>query len=243
MLVQGSIVNAIVIICGSLLGMLIKGKLPERFKEIITQALGLSVIILGLSGSLSSIFRVASDGTLESKDIMLMIICLVLGSIIGEAIDIELKLNRFADFIQKKFSGLGGNFSEGFVTATLLFCVGALAIVGSLEEGLTGNADKLYAKSMLDGTSSFIFSTTMGIGVLFAAIPVLLYQGSITLLAGFLKPLLTPDVISQMSLVGNILILGIGLNILKIRSIKVANMLPAIFLPIVYYLISILFHF
>lgn len=241
--VQGSVVNAIVIIGGALLGMLIKGKLSERFKAIITQALGLSVIVLGLSGSLSAIFRVASDGTLESKDIMLMIICLVVGSIIGEAIDIEQKLNRFANFIQKKFSGLGGDFSEGFVTATLLFCVGALAIVGSLEEGLTGNADKLYAKSMLDGTSSFIFSTTMGIGVLFAAIPVLLYQGSITLLAGFLKPLLTPEVISQMSLVGNILILGIGLNILEIRTIKVANMLPAIFLPIVYYLLRIFFHF
>lgn len=241
--VQGSIVNAIVIIGGSLIGMLVKGKLSERFKIIITQALGLSVVVLGLSGALSAIFRVAPDGTLQSKDIMLMIICLVLGSIIGEALDIEQKLNRFANYIQKKFSALGGNFSQGFVTATLLFCVGALAIVGSLEEGLTGNADKLYAKSMLDGTSSLIFSTTMGIGVLFAAIPVLLYQGSITLLAGFLKPLLTPDVISQMSLVGNILILGISLNILEIRTIKVANMLPAIFLPIVYYLLRIFFHF
>ncbi len=242
--VQGSVVNAVVIIGGALLGMLIKGKLSERFKTIIMQALGLSVIIIGLSGTLSAIFRVASDGsgTLESKDIMVMIICLVLGAIIGEAIDIEQKLNRFAEFIQKKLPGSGGNFASGFVTATLLFCVGAMAIVGSLEEGLNGNADTLYAKSMLDCISAFIFSATMGIGVLFSAIPVLLYQGSITLLAGILKPLLTTEVISQMSLVGNILILGIGLNILEIRIIKVANMLPAIFLPIVYYLIRILFH-
>ena len=115
-----------------------------------------------------------------------------------------------------------------------------MAIVGSLEEGLTGNADTLYAKSILDNTSSIIFSATLGIGVLFSSVPVLLYQGSITLLAGILKPLLTPDVINQMSLVGNILILGIGLNILKIRTIKVGNMLPAVFLPIIYYLIRIL---
>ncbi len=242
MLVQGSVVNAVVIIVGALLGMLIKGKLSERFKAIIMQALGLSVIIIGLSGTLSAIFRVASDGTLENKDIMVMIIYLVAGSIIGEAIDIEQKLNRFAELIQKKLPGSGGNFSVGFVTATLLFCVGAMAIVGSLEEGLTGNADTLYAKSILDCTSSIIFSATMGIGVLFSAVPVLLYQGSITLLAGSLKPLLTPEVISQMSLVGNILILGIGLNILEIRSIKVANMLPAVFLPMLYYLIQILFH-
>lgn len=242
MLVQGSVANAAVIIGGALLGMLIKGKLSERFKTIIMQALGLSVIIIGLSGTLSAIFRVASDGKLENKDIMVMIICLVVGSIIGEAINIEQKLNRFAEFIQKKLPGSGGNFSVGFVTATLLFCVGAMAIVGSLEEGLTGNADTLYAKSILDCISSIIFSATLGIGVLFSAIPVLLYQGSITLLAGSLKPLLTPEVISQMSLVGNILILGIGLNILEIRSIKVANMLPAVFLPILYYLIRILFH-
>jgi len=239
--VQGSVVNAVVIIGGALLGMLIKGRLSERFKTIIMQALGLAVVIIGLSGTLSAIFRVASDGTLESKDIMVMIICLVVGSIIGEAINIEQKLNKFAEFIQKKLPGSGGNFSTGFVTATLLFCVGAMAIVGSLEEGLNGNADTLYAKSMLDCTSAFIFSATMGIGVLFSAVPVLLYQGSITLLSGFLKPFLTPEVISQMSLVGNILILGIGLDMLEIRKIKVANMLPAVFLPIAYYLIRMLF--
>ncbi|HHV28191.1 DUF554 domain-containing protein [Acetivibrio mesophilus] len=240
MLAQGSVVNAVVIIAGALLGMIIKGKLSERFKVIIMQALGLSVIIIGLSGTLSAIFRVSSDGTLENKDIMIMIIFLVVGSIIGEAINIEQKLNRFAEFIQKKIPGSGGNFSVGFVTATLLFCVGAMAIVGSLEEGLTGNADTLYAKSILDCISSFIFSATMGVGVLFSAIPVLLYQGSITLFAGALKPMLTPEVISQMSLVGNVLILGIGLNLLEIRSIKVANMLPAVFLPILYYLIRFL---
>lgn len=240
MIAQGSVVNAVAIMAGALLGMLIKGKLSERFKTIIMQALGLSVIIIGLSGTLSAVFRVSSDGTLESNDIMIMIIFLVLGSIIGEAINIEQKLNRFADFVQKKLPSSEGNFSVGFVTATLLFCVGAMAVVGSLDEGLTGNTDTLYAKSILDGTSSIIFSATLGIGVIFSAVPVLLYQGSITLLAETLKPLLTPEVISQMSLVGNILILGIGLNILEIRTIKVANMLPSVFLPIIYYLIRIL---
>lgn len=240
MMPKGSIVNAVAVIAGTMLGILIKGKLSEKFKTTIMQALGLAVIIIGLSGTLSAIFKVASNGTLENNNIMTMIIFLVLGSIIGEAIDIEEKLNRFANFAQKKLPGSEGNFSVGFVTATLLFCVGAMAIVGSLEEGLTGNADTLYAKSILDGTSSIIFSATLGIGVLFSSVPLLLYQGSITLLAGILKPLLTPDVINQMSLVGNILILGIGLNILKIRTIKVGNMLPAVFLPIIYYLIRIL---
>lgn len=235
--VQGSIVNAVGIIAGALLGMIIKDRLAERFKAIIMQALGLSVVIIGLSGTLSAIFRVSSDGTLESKDIMIMIIFLVVGAIIGEAIKIEENLNRFASLIQKKLPGSGGNFSVGFVSATLLFCVGAMAIVGSLEEGLTGNAGTLYAKSILDSISSIIFSATMGIGVLFSAIAVLIYQGSLTLLAEFLEPMLTPEVISQMSLVGNVLILGIGINLLEIRKIKVANMLPAVFLPIVYYLI------
>lgn len=240
--VQGSVVNAAVIIGSALLGMIIKGKLSERFKTIIMQALGLSVIIIGLSGTLSEVFSVAADGKLESNNIIIMIIFLVVGSILGEAIGIEEKLNRFAEFVQKKLPGSGGNFSEGFVTATLMFCVGAMAIVGSLQEGLTGNAGTLYAKSILDCISGFIFSATMGAGVLFAAIPVFVYQGSITLLAGFLKPLLTPEVISQMSLVGNVLIFGIGLNILEIRIIKVANMLPAIFLPITYFLIRMLLH-
>lgn len=235
--VQGSIVNAVGIIGGALLGMIIKGRLSERFKAIIMQALGLSVVIIGLSGTLSAIFRVSSDGTLESKDIMIMIIYLVVGAIIGEAIKIEENLNRFADFIQKKLPGSGGNFSVGFVSATLLFCVGAMAIVGSLEEGLTGNAGTIYAKSILDSISSIILGATMGTGVLFSSIAVLVYQGSITLLAEVLEPLLTPEVISQMSLVGNVLILGIGINLLEIRKIKVANMLPAVFFPIAYDLI------
>lgn len=240
MLAQGSVVNAVAVIGGALVGMIVKGKLSERFKSIVMQALGLSVFIIGLSGTLSAIFKVSSDGTLESRDIMEMIIFLVVGSLIGEAINIEKRLNRLAELIQNKLPSSGGNFSVGFVTATLLFCVGAMAIVGSLEEGLTGNADTLYAKSILDCISSIIFSSTMGIGVLFSAIPVLVYQGSITLLAEFLEPMLTTEVISQMSLVGNVLILGIGLNLLEIRSIKVANMLPAVFLPIIYYLIGIL---
>ncbi|HPX91620.1 MAG TPA: DUF554 domain-containing protein, partial [Spirochaetota bacterium] len=128
------------------------------------------------------------------------------------------------------------SFSEGFVTASLLFCVGAMAIVGSLEDGLTGERGTLYAKSILDGISSVIISSTLGIGVAFAAIPILLYQGAITLLAGSIRQWLTPDVISQTSLVGSILILAIGINLLEIKKINVANLLPAIFVPFFYYL-------
>jgi len=237
MLAQGSIVNACAIIGGALVGMIIKGRLSERFGTIIKQALGLSTVFICLSGTLSSIFKVSNDGKIESNHIMPMIIFLVIGSVIGEAINIEEKLNRLAEFIQKKIPGSGSNFSTGFVSATLLFCVGAMAIVGSLEEGLTGNANTLYAKSILDCISSIVFSATMGIGVLFSSVAVFLYQGSITLLAEFIEPMLTAEVINQMSLVGNVLIFGIGINLLEIRSIKVANMLPAVLMPIVYYLI------
>lgn len=242
MIIQGSIINAGLIILGSLLGIIIKDKLKDRFKTIIMQSLGLAVIIIGLSGTLSSVFSISKSGKVETNFIMLMIICLVLGSILGEAIGIEQKLNSIANKIQNKFPSKLGNFSEGFVTATLLFCVGAMSIVGSLEEGLNGNANTLYAKSILDCISSFIFSATLGVGVFFASIPVLLYQGTITILAEYLKPLLTAEVISQMSLIGNVLILGIGINILEIKNIKVANMLPAIFLPIVYYIIKSFLH-
>jgi uncharacterized membrane protein YqgA involved in biofilm formation len=141
-------------------------------------------------------------------------------------------------FQSKVSKGGGGNFAQGFVTASLLFCVGAMAIVGSLEDGLTGDAGTLLAKSILDGVSAVIFAATMGIGVVFSAIPVFIYQGAITLLAGFIKPFLTDMVISQTSLVGSILIIGIGFNMLELKKFKVGNMLPAIFIPIIYYILT-----
>jgi len=237
----GTIVNACAIIAGGLAGIFIKKALPERYKSIIMQAIGLSVLFIGISGTLQGIFTVVDSGGLDSRYIMTMIFSLVIGGVIGELINIESKLEQLGDWFQNRFFSNGGNFAEGFVTASLVYCVGAMAIVGSLEDGLSGNPKTLFAKAILDGVSAVVFAATMGYGVPFSAIPVILYQGLITLAAGFIKPWLTDAVISQMSLVGSVLIFAIGLSMLDIKKIKAGNMLPAIFLPIVYYLVTGLF--
>jgi len=233
----GTIVNAAAIIAGGVAGSLARNGLPERFKNTVMQAIGLSVLIIGASGTLREVFRVNSNGGLESQYIMTMIISLVIGGLTGELLNIEQKLDKMGAWFQQKLARGESRFAEGFVTASLVYCVGAMAIVGALEDGLTGNAGTLFAKSILDGVTAVIFSATLGIGVAFSFLPVLVYQGSITLLAGIIKPLLTDVVISQMSLVGSVLIMGIGINILDIKKMKVGNLLPAILVPFVYHLI------
>ena len=237
----GTIVNAVAIVTGGVSGSLLRSGLPERFRETVMQALGLSIVMIGLSGALQGIYKVNTGSKLDREYIMLMIFSLVAGAIIGELMNIEDKLEKFGAWIQNRYLKNSGNFAEGFVTASLVFCVGAMAIVGSLEDGLTGNTGTLFAKSVLDGVISIIFAATLGIGVAFSAIPVFIYQGTITLLAGFIKPWLTEIVISQTSLVGSILIIAIGLNTLEMKRIKVGNLLPAIFVPFIYYIITVIF--
>ncbi|PKL19140.1 MAG: DUF554 domain-containing protein [Spirochaetae bacterium HGW-Spirochaetae-5] len=234
----GTVVNAAAIIAGGVAGALLRSGLPERFRDTIMQALGLSIVMIGLSGALQGIYVITASGKLSREYIMLMIFSLVGGAIIGELLNIEDKLEKLGIWIQKKYLKNSGNFAEGFVTASLVFCVGAMAIVGSLEDGLAGDTGTLFAKAVLDGVISVIFAATLGIGVAFSAIPVFLYQGLITLTAGFIKPWLTESVISQTSLVGSILIIAIGINVLELKRIKVGNLLPAVFIPFVYYLIT-----
>lgn len=234
----GTIVNTIAVIAGGIIGLFIKGGLPQRFKNIIMEAIGLSVLIIGSSGALQGIYKVIEGERLDRQFIMTMIFSLVIGGIIGELLGIEAGLEKMGLWLQNKFAKSEGNFAAGFINASLIFCVGAMAIVGSLEDGLTGNPGTLFAKSILDGISSVVFAATLGAGVVFSAFSVLIYQGVITLLSGLIKPLLTDVVITQMSLVGSVLILGIGISMLGIKKIKVGNMLPAIFIPFVYYLIS-----
>lgn len=235
----GTVVNAAAIIAGGIAGTFIKNGLSQRFKSIVMQAIGLSVLIIGISGALQGLYKVVKVDRLDRLYIMTMILSLVIGSIAGELLDIEARLDRLGKWFQCIVAKGEGTFAEGFVTSSLIYCVGAMAIVGSLEDGLTGNTSTLFAKAMLDGVSAVVFAATLGIGVAFSSLPVFIYQGSITLLAVFIKPWLTDTVISQMSLVGSVLILGIGLNLLDIRKIKVGNMLPAIFIPLIYYLITI----
>jgi uncharacterized protein len=222
----GTIVNCLAIIAGSLVGLLFKNGIPDRYNQTVMQAVGLAVLLVGLKTAI------------VSDDLLVIIISLAMGALLGEWIGIEDRLERLGNFLEKKFSKGSGGFAQGFVTASLIYCVGSMAIVGSLESGLSGNHATLFAKSCLDGIVSIILSSSLGLGVLFSAVPVLLYQGSITLLASVLKPLLVPAVIAQMSGVGGLLILGIGMNMLREKKIKVGNMLPAIFIPLVWYVIQ-----
>lgn len=234
----GTIVNAGAIIAGGVAGTLLKSGIPEKYKKIVMQGIGLSVLFIGVSGTIKEMTTIVDGNKLDRQFIMEMIFSLVIGGLIGEFFKIETRLENIGVWFQSKIPSKGGSFSDGFVTASLVYCVGAMAIMGALEDGLMGNTTTLFAKSILDGVSAVIFAATLGIGVAFSAIPVFIYQGSITLLAGVVKPLLTPVVISQMSLVGGILIFAIGINLLEIKKINVGNLLPAVFIPVIYYLLN-----
>ena len=234
----GTIVNTATVIAGGIAGTILKNGIPEKYKKIVMQGIGLSVLFIGISGTIKEMITIIDGNKLDRQYVMLMIFSLVIGGLIGEFLKIETRLESLGVWFQKKMPGKGGSFSDGFVTASLVYCVGAMAIVGALEDGLMGNTSTLFAKSILDGVTAVVFAATMGIGVAFSAIPVLVYQGGITLLAGVVKPWLNDVVISQMSLVGGILIFAIGLNLLEIKRINVGNLLPAVFIPIIYYLIK-----
>ncbi|NLZ17437.1 MAG: DUF554 domain-containing protein [Desulfobulbaceae bacterium] len=226
----GTLVNALAIIAGGLIGLLFRKGIGPRYEESIRMALGLAVALVGAKGAI-----------LAESELLVLIFSLVIGTIIGEWLDIEGRLEHFGQWLQQRMSRgqSGGNasFGRAFVSATLLFCVGSMAIVGSLESGLSGNHQTLFAKASLDGLISVVFASAQGPGVLLSAVPVLFYQGSITMAATLLKPLLTAATVANMSAVGGLLIVVIGINLLGITKIRVGNMLPAIFLPLAYQLL------
>lgn len=221
----GTIVNSLSILVGGLVGSIFKNKLSDTYNETIMKALGLSVILIGLKSALAV------------NNILLLIICLTLGTLIGEIMKIEKGIENIGAWLERRFSRQKG-LANGFVTASLVYCIGAMSIMGALESGLTNNHSILYAKSLLDGISAIIFSSTLGIGVCFSAISVFIYQGIITLTASLLKQFLVTSVINEMSAIGGLLIVAIGANMLEIKRIKVGNMLPAIFMPLLYYIIK-----
>lgn len=228
----GTIVNALAIIIGSLLGLLLNKGIPENYKNIVMSGVGLSVVLIGLKSALTS------------DSLMIVIFSVIIGAVIGEFFRIEEKLERLGNYLEQKVTSKSSeqsSFARGFVTASLVFCVGSMAIVGSLESGLTGTHQTLFAKSVLDGVTSIIFASTLGLGVLFSSLAVFIYQGLITLLAVFLKGYLVTETISQMTSVGGLLILAIGFNMLKITAIRVGNLLPGIFLPLLYFSLQRLF--
>ena len=222
----GTVVNTAAVIAGSLIGLLFKGSIPEKYSKTIMHAIGLAVILIGLKTAL------------EADDILLIIVSLALGSAIGERLCIEDRLERLGKWLGHRVSGDNEGIAKGFVTASLIYCVGAMAIVGSLESGLSGNHQTLFAKSLLDGIGSILFASTLGIGVLFSAVSVFLYQGAITMAASVLKQFLIPGVVVQMSAVGGLLIMAIGINLLEIKKLQIGNMVPAIFIPLLYQILK-----
>ena len=225
-----TLVNCGVIIVGCIIGLFIKGGIPERFNKIIMNGLSLCAMFIGFSGAL------------EGNNTIITIVSMAVGALIGELINIDKWLNKLGETIQKKLdkgNGKESRIAEGFVNASLLFCVGAMSIVGALQAGLAGNYDTIYAKTVLDGVSSIIFSASMGIGVIFSSVTVLLYQGGITLCASFLSGILSQAVIAEMTAVGSLTIVGLGLNLLEVTDIKIANLLPGILVPVVLGLIGL----
>ncbi|NLY42650.1 MAG: DUF554 domain-containing protein [Clostridiaceae bacterium] len=223
----GTIVNVAAIVAGGLAGIWIGGSFKERYKNTIMQGISLSVVVIGLSMAL------------KGENTLLTILSLVIGGLIGEMVNIEAKLDGFGQWIQERLqkNGKVSNFSKGFVIASLVYCVGSMSIVGAIQDGILHDPSTLYAKAVLDGISAIVFASTMGMGVIFSFIPVFVYQGSITLLASYIQPVLTDAIVTEMTAVGGVLILGIALTMLDIKKIKVGNLLPSIFIPIIYGLI------
>ncbi len=223
-MLTGTLVNALGILAGTAAGLLLGKLIPERLSDSITKGIALCVLYIGVSG------------TLVCKQPLVMILSMVLGVIVGELLRLDDRLNALGSAIERRLSrdasGSKGRIAEGFITATLLYCVGAMAIVGSLEAGLTGSHATIYAKTILDSVSSVIYASTMGFGVALSAIPGLLFQGGITLCASRLAPFLTDAVIDEMKAVGSLLIVAMSFNMLGLTKFKVMNYLPAMFFPI-----------
>lgn len=220
----GTLINVVTVLLGTAIGLLARKGIPQRMQDTVIQGQGLCVILIGLSGALAT------------TDTMGMIICIVVGGLLGSAIDIERRLDQLGKFIERKVSpdGQNGSIAKGFVTASLIYCVGAMAIVGAMDSGLRGDHSTLIAKSVLDGVMSIFLASTMGFGVGLSAIAVFIYQGAIALLAMWIEPLLTTAIITEMGAVGGLLIAGIGLNLIYDKHIPVGNLLPAIFMPMLY---------
>lgn len=232
----GTIVNTLAVIVGSVIGMLAKKGLSENLQNSLMKTLGIAIMFVGIGCTLQEMLVIGADGRLSTNGTMLMIISLVIGTVAGELLKIEDGLEHLGDRIKKwkVFRSADSRFTEGFVTSSLVICVGAMAIVGSLRDSLEGDPTMLLSKSILDFMLTMIFASTLGVGVLCSAIPLAVYQGSITLLSGVIGEYLTDSIISGMSLVGSVLIFGVGINLFFGKQVKVGNMLPALLVPVVY---------
>ena len=221
MTITGTLINAGAVIIGSIIGIILHTKLPKKITTIVFHGVGLFTLFLGITMAT------------RTGNFLIMIFSIVLGCIVGELIDIENYINRFSEYIKRKIQSKNDKFSEGLVTSFLLFCMGSMTILGAIEEGLGGKPDLLLAKSVLDGFSSIALAAALGIGVMFSVIPLLIYQGGLTIFAGFFENIFTEIIINELTAVGGILLIGLGLNILEIKKLKILNMLPGLLIAII----------
>lgn len=230
----GTLVNMAAILIGSGLGLLLKNGIPKRLQTTISSAVGLCLIFVGITGAIKGLMNV-SGTTFETKDTLVVVICMAVGAAIGEWLDLEQKMENLGDWVKSKLprGASSSNFTEAFVSTSLVFCIGAMAIVGSIEDSLNHDYTILFTKAVMDGVLSVVFAASMGIGVAFSMFPIGIYQGGITLLAGLVKPYLTDLMIGRLPCIGSILIFALGLNLTIGTKIKIANLLPAVFLPVI----------
>ncbi len=235
----GTLINCAAVIAGALIGLIFKKSIRPSWQTSLNKALGAAVAVIGINGVISSMFTVGEGGTLLSSGELLLTVSLVIGTLLGEILKIESGIETLSLRLEQKLAF--GGFTRGFVSASTLFCVGAMAIVGALNNGLTGDISVLGIKSVLDFTAAVILASTLGAGVLFAFVPLLIYQGLITLFAGALASLLSGEMLQQICMVGYTVIICIGINFIADTKIKTANMLPSLLVPVAWHYLQVLF--
>jgi hypothetical protein len=226
MILSGALVNGGAIIVMGVIGSLLKIGIPEKLKNTIMQGLSLCVVLIGILGAI------------EAENIIITVVSMVIGGVIGELLDIDMRLQKLGDFLQRKLSpknssgGMFSSISAGFVNCSLVVCIGSMAIVGSIQSGLSCNHETLYAKALIDAVIALVMASTMGIGVSLSGVAVGVYESLLAIFASFLAVYLSSAVITEMTCVGSLLIIAVGTNMIKLTDIKVANLLPATFIPI-----------
>ena len=231
---MGTLINAALIVLGGIIGLIFKKAVSKQMEQSIHKATGIAVLIIGICGVLSAMLKANPDGSISSSGELILVISLVVGTFLGEALKLDDRLNRGCQWVENKFKMSG--FAAGFIASTMIYCVGAMAIVGSINDGLLGDSSTLVIKGILDGVTSVVLAASLGYGVLFSAVPILIYQGAITLLAGLLNKVLVGDLLNNICMVGYALVMCIGVNFLYNgdKKIKTVNMLPSLLVPVVY---------
>lgn len=237
----GTIVNVIAVIIGGTVGLLLKKGIKSEIMDNVMKAEGVAVFIIGMNGVLVNMLSVGADGKITDNGGLILLISLALGMLIGELIKLDDRINSFGGWIEKRVKSDG--FSKGFVSAFIIYCVGSMSIIGAVNDGLSGDSSILFVKSTLDFITAMVLGSTMGIGVIFACVPLFAYQGIISLFASYIKPVIEeyPEMMTQFTMVGYAIIMCIGINFIVGPKIKTANLLPAMLVPVIYNFLIVLF--